>query len=107
MPRTSSRGSGKLHPGSGGISTIVLIGKPLHRLRSCRMRATLLLLATTALTAACQAPSPYRQLAPASPAAGEVARNSTFCNPLDLDYRFMLDGPSRREAADPVITLYG
>lgn len=30
---------------------------------------------------------------------------STFCNPLDLPYRFQLDG-SQREAADPVIVLY-
>lgn len=29
----------------------------------------------------------------------------TFCNPLDLPYRFQLDG-SQREAADPVIVLY-
>jgi hypothetical protein len=29
----------------------------------------------------------------------------TFCNPLDLPYRFQLDG-SQREAADPVIILY-
>jgi hypothetical protein len=30
---------------------------------------------------------------------------TTFCNPLDLPYRFQLDG-SQREAADPVIVLY-
>lgn len=30
----------------------------------------------------------------------------TFCNPLDLSYRFCLDKPSRREAADPVMVLY-
>jgi hypothetical protein len=29
----------------------------------------------------------------------------TFCNPLDLPYRFQLEG-SQREAADPVIVLY-
>lgn len=29
----------------------------------------------------------------------------TFCNPLDLPYRFQLNG-SQREAADPVIVLY-
>jgi hypothetical protein len=33
------------------------------------------------------------------------AHPSTFCNPLDLPYRFQLDG-SQREAADPVIVLY-
>lgn len=27
----------------------------------------------------------------------------TICNPMDLSYRFMLDEPSRREAADPTI----
>jgi xylan 1,4-beta-xylosidase len=30
---------------------------------------------------------------------------NTFCNPLDLPYRFQLDG-NQREAADPVIVLY-
>jgi hypothetical protein len=35
-----------------------------------------------------------------------VAPASTFANPLDLDYRFMPDAPSRRTAADPVIVLY-
>jgi xylan 1,4-beta-xylosidase len=32
-------------------------------------------------------------------------RPKTFCNPLDLAYRFQLEG-SQREAADPVIVLY-
>jgi hypothetical protein len=37
-----------------------------------------------------------------------VAPNTTFANPIDIDYRFMVDsGPSRREAADPLITLFG
>lgn len=31
---------------------------------------------------------------------------NTFCNPLNLNYRFMTDLPSRREAADPVILLF-
>lgn len=31
---------------------------------------------------------------------------ATFCNPLDLDYRFQLDQPSRREAADPAVVLF-
>jgi hypothetical protein len=35
-----------------------------------------------------------------SEAAG---RPATFCNPLDLEYRFQLDQPSRREAADPTL----
>jgi hypothetical protein len=30
----------------------------------------------------------------------------TFCNPLNLDYRFVSSEPSHRTAADPVITLY-
>ena len=35
--------------------------------------------------------------------AGEAAQPSTFCNPLNLPYRFSLEFPSRREAADPTI----
>ena len=30
----------------------------------------------------------------------------TYCNPLNLSYRFCLDQPSRREAADPTMVLY-
>jgi xylan 1,4-beta-xylosidase len=30
----------------------------------------------------------------------------TFCNPLNISYRFTPDKPSRRAAADPVIVLY-
>lgn len=30
----------------------------------------------------------------------------TFCNPLNISYRFFLEPPSRREAADPAIVLY-
>jgi hypothetical protein len=32
--------------------------------------------------------------------------NKTICNPLNLSYRFCLDKPSRREAADPAIVLF-
>ncbi|MFW5657334.1 MAG: family 43 glycosylhydrolase [Bacteroidota bacterium] len=32
---------------------------------------------------------------------------TTFCNPLDLSYRFQLEEPSRREAADPTVTKFG
>jgi xylan 1,4-beta-xylosidase len=32
--------------------------------------------------------------------------NITICNPINLSYRFCLDKPSRREAADPVIVLF-
>jgi hypothetical protein len=40
-------------------------------------------------------------------AAGFPERPRTFANPINIDYRFMLDSPSRREAADPVIVLFG
>src|SRR5689334_324286 len=30
----------------------------------------------------------------------------TFCNPLNLNYRFSYDSPSYREAADPVMHLF-
>ena len=55
----------------------------------------------------------------ASPAAGPmpasstalttsvVPPNSTFANPLDLDYRFMPTLPSRRQAADPLVVIHG
>jgi hypothetical protein len=40
-------------------------------------------------------------------AAGKTADEyRTFCNPINIDYRFALDGPTRREAADPEIVLY-
>jgi hypothetical protein len=35
-----------------------------------------------------------------------AAPSTTFCNPLDLDYRFQLDQPSRREAADPAVVFF-
>jgi hypothetical protein len=38
--------------------------------------------------------------------AAESDRPATFCNPLDLDYRFNLDAPSRREAADPTLVKF-
>ena len=31
---------------------------------------------------------------------------TTWCNPLDLNYRLRLEAPSRREAADPVIVAF-
>ena len=34
------------------------------------------------------------------------ASSQTFCNPLNISYRFQLTKPSRRTAADPVIVLY-
>jgi len=42
----------------------------------------------------------------ASAPGQEAAAPRTFCNPLNLEYRFQLDTPSRREAADPLIVLY-
>jgi hypothetical protein len=38
--------------------------------------------------------------------AAEAAQPSTFCNPLNLPYRFSLESPSRREAADPAIVRW-
>ena len=47
----------------------------------------------------------------APPAAGTAPAKATgprtFANPLNLDYRFALEAPGRREAADPVIVLFG
>ena len=34
------------------------------------------------------------------------AQNTTICNPMNLSYRFCLDTPSRREAADPTMVVY-
>jgi hypothetical protein len=31
---------------------------------------------------------------------------ATYCNPMDLDYRFSLEKPSRREAADPTMVVF-
>jgi len=45
-------------------------------------------------------------LASASALAAQTPR-TTFANPIDIDYRFMPSGVSRREAADPLITLFG
>lgn len=43
-------------------------------------------------------------------AQDSIAQNSvvqtTFCNPLNLNYRYQLKNPSRREAADPVVVLF-
>ncbi len=36
----------------------------------------------------------------------KVTVKSTFCNPVNIDYRFMITEPSRREAADPLIVPY-
>ena len=34
------------------------------------------------------------------------AATSIFCNPLPIAYRFRLEPPSRREAADPTMLVY-
>lgn len=40
-------------------------------------------------------------------ASGSVhAQQTTICNPMNLSYRFCLDTPSRREAADPTMVVY-
>ena len=44
-------------------------------------------------------------VAPGQPAWAADAR-PTFCNPLDLPYRFMPEAPSRREAADPTMVRF-
>lgn len=38
--------------------------------------------------------------------AAMVAADSTFCNPLDLNYRFQKDSTLAREAADPVMVYF-
>ncbi len=43
---------------------------------------------------------------PASPVSESIPPNSTFANPLDLDYRFMPTLPSRRQAADPLVVIH-
>ena len=40
------------------------------------------------------------------PALSEQTRPKTFCNPVDLPYRFQLDKPVRREAADPTVVFF-
>src|SRR5450631_2980438 len=34
------------------------------------------------------------------------SKQTTICNPINLNYRFCLDTPSRREAADPTVINY-
>ena len=35
-----------------------------------------------------------------------VQEQTTICNPMNLSYRFCVDTPSRREAADPTMVTY-
>jgi xylan 1,4-beta-xylosidase len=39
--------------------------------------------------------------------AAPADRPRTFANPINIEYRFMDNAPSRREAADPVMVLFG
>jgi len=39
-------------------------------------------------------------------AVSEQQEVLTYCNPLNLDYRFSLDEPARREAADPTVVWF-
>ena len=39
--------------------------------------------------------------------AAAPAAASTFCNPINIDYRFSFDHPSHREAADPTMVVHG
>jgi len=38
--------------------------------------------------------------------AQHINKQTTSCNPLNLNYRFQLNNPSRREAADPAVVLF-
>jgi xylan 1,4-beta-xylosidase len=46
-------------------------------------------------------------LVPAAALGQQVPPNSTFANPLNLEYRFMPDSLSWRQAADPLVVLHG
>ncbi len=42
-----------------------------------------------------------------SPAScGTPKKGSTFCNPMDVDYRFSIENVGYREAADPVVVYF-
>jgi hypothetical protein len=67
------------------------------------------LLALLLAAVACAPPTrqPLPATAPVAAYAAAIAPNSTFANPLDLEYRFELAAPHRRTAADPLIVRYG
>ena len=69
----------------------------------------LALLITTLAAAGCATTAPRTTSVAdgAGSSSASIPARSTYCNPLDLDYRFALDTPSRRDAADPVIVLFG
>ena len=58
------------------------------------MKHLILTLLAITLLIGCQKPVPTET---------EMVDFQTICNPIDLTYRFCLDEPSRREAADPTI----
>ncbi len=45
-------------------------------------------------------------LLPESVDAKKIDRDRVVANPIDLNYRFQIESPSRREAADPVIEMF-
>jgi xylan 1,4-beta-xylosidase len=61
-------------------------------------------LAAILLCLGCRSHNPSH--APAQAGHPPAVRPATFCNPLDLSYRFCLDAPSRREAADPTLVKF-
>lgn len=38
--------------------------------------------------------------------SAQPTKQNAFCNPLNLEYRYQLDNPSRREAADPTVVWF-
>lgn len=57
-----------------------------------------LLLALVAGSAVCCQNTPIKAVVATTP--------TTFCNPVDIEYRFMLTDAGIREAADPVVVIY-
>ena len=41
-----------------------------------------------------------------APGLAQTAADHTYANPVDLNYRFRLEPPSRREAADPTMVVF-
>ena len=64
--------------------------------RTIKLTALLLIGATAALTGCFQSQS----------LSSTTSDQTTVCNPVNLSYRFCLDTPSRREAADPTMVVY-
>lgn len=53
-----------------------------------------------------QASRPVQPVDARVTAASAIAPGTTFCNPLDIDYSFAVDTPSRRDAASPVVIVF-